>query len=559
VLTARVYPVVIAMPGGKIKPEPETLPAPEPRPPFFDRRKLLARRAEPDARGLLAGMRIRKKLVFLHTLFSIALAAILLVALRPALNEVVVRAEVDQCRRLLDVVAPSLESGGVRVRDPGLQSLIENLPIQSGKPEEIGVSSSSAAEAMATPLRAVATLLPGGVTGAVVYVPGQGDAVGAFHALAVRIEDARRAVTRLYVFVVGALLGVYALVALALEVFVLPRAVYAPIRRMLEADRAVQEGRLDRELIPREAIPADELGQIMSSRNESIEKLRRHEAALADALSRLETVANDLRRKNHLLQTTQRTLADAERLASLGMMSAGIAHELNTPLAVLKGLVEKLNTDPRAGMDPAQAALMLRVVTRLERLGDSLLDFARVRPPASRPTVLRTCVAEAVTLVRLDREGAGVEVRNSLSEEMVVECDPDRLIQVFVNLIRNAVDAIRIGGGGGGLVAIEADAFERDGQRWVSVRIIDDGPGIDAAILPRLFEPFASTRLDARGTGLGLAVAEGIVREHAGVLLARNRTDRSGAIFEILLPCHPVRAGGDESPIESTSTPATLP
>jgi two-component system sensor histidine kinase HupT/HoxJ len=70
----------------------------------------------------------------------------------------------------------------------------------------------------------------------------------------------------------------------------------------------------------------------------------------------------------------------------------------------------------------------------------------------------------------------------------------------------------------------------------VSISFVDDGPGIDAEILPRLFEPFASTRLDSRGTGLGLAVAEGIVREHGGVLLARNRPERGGAVFELTFP-----------------------
>jgi signal transduction histidine kinase len=74
---------------------------------------------------------------------------------------------------------------------------------------------------------------------------------------------------------------------------------------------------------------------------------------------------------------------------------------------------------------------------------------------------------------------------------------------------------------------------------WVALRIRDTGPGIDAAVLPHVFEPFVSTRLDSRGTGLGLAVSEGIVREHGGVILARNRTDRpapSGAEFEVLMP-----------------------
>jgi signal transduction histidine kinase len=334
---------------------------------------------------------------------------------------------------------------------------------------------------------------------------------------------------------------------------------------MREADAAVREGRRDQELIPDAAMPRDELGEIMRSRNESIRALREHETALADALAEIERVATDLKRKNHLLERARQNLRDADRLASLGMMSAGIAHELNTPLAVLKGLVEKLHKDPRAGMEPAQAALMLRVVQRLERLGESLLDFARVRPPMTRRVELRGLVDEAVALVRLDRGAGDIEITSAIPAGMELDCDADRMVQVLVNLTRNAVDAIRRGRGPAraaptadepethpgapagpgtrrlGRIAIAAAEQHREGEpgpgAWVSITVTDDGPGIDPDILPRLFEPFASTTLDARGTGLGLAVSEGIIREHGGVLLAKNRDDgHSGAVFEIVMP-----------------------
>src|SRR5205814_10689547 len=128
---------------------------------------------------------------------------------------------------------------------------------------------------------------------------------------------------------------------------------------------------------------------------------------------RLEQVANDLKRKNHLLETARRNLADADRLASLGMMSAGIAHELNTPLTVLKGLVEKLNSHPRE-LDKTQAALMLRVVPRLERLGDSLLDFARARQPSIRRVPLAPLVQETMLLVGLDRDAGSVAITSTV-------------------------------------------------------------------------------------------------------------------------------------------------
>jgi signal transduction histidine kinase len=505
-------------------------PQPAPPPPFFDRRRLKV--ARPASRGLLAGMRIRKKLILLHTSFSVVLALILLFALRPTITEVVERAEIDEAKLLLEALAPSIQSGHPelpRTRDPDNQV----IP-RSGSAEDLEIDPATVAAATAAPGRPIAAHTSAIGPGAVLFAPARDQTPATFHAIAVRIPDARAAVTRLYVLMVLALLGVYALVAAALEVFVLPENVYRPIRRMLAADHAVQEGRKEAEIIPEAAIPADELGEIMRSRNESVLKLRSQEAALADALSRLEQVANDLKRKNHLLETARRNLAESDRLASLGMMSAGIAHELNTPLTVLKGLVEKLNAHPK-DLDKAQAALMLRVVQRLERLGDSLLDFARARPTSVRQVPLAPLVQEAMLLVGLDRDAASVQIDSRVPPDLMLACDPDRMMQVLVNLVRNAVDAVR-STGNGQTVTIAADPSDKDGRHWISLTITDTGPGIDPAILPHLFEPFVSTRLDSRGTGLGLAVADGIVREHGGVILARNRTDRSGAVFEVLLP-----------------------
>ena len=182
---------------------------------------------------------------------------------------------------------------------------------------------------------------------------------------------------------------------------------------------------------------------------------------------------------------------------------------------------------------------MLRVVQRLERLSESLLDFARVRPPESRPISLASVVEEAMTLLRLDREFAGVDVVSDVSASLIVECDGDRMIQVLVNLLRNAAQALdtnRRERSESARIHVAAQAFARDGVEWVGLTITDNGPGIDPELLSRLFEPFVSTRLDSRGTGLGLAVADGIVREHGGVLLARNLPGRAGAVFEVILP-----------------------
>ncbi|MCC6393369.1 MAG: hypothetical protein IT167_22400, partial [Bryobacterales bacterium] len=129
--------------------------------------------------------------------------------------------------------------------------------------------------------------------------------------------------------------AIYVLAVLTLEFLIMPQYVYRPIKVMLRADRATQEDDRAHELIRDEEILDDEIGQIMRSRNVTVEELRRHEDNLARALE-------DLRAKNEMLEAAKKHLEDQDRLASIGMLSASVAHEINTPLTVLHGSIEKL-------------------------------------------------------------------------------------------------------------------------------------------------------------------------------------------------------------------------
>lgn len=507
--------------------------------------------------GPLAGLRIRQKLIALHTLFTLLLTGVLLVALRPAVDGVVRSAEAQRADDALQLRADAPPAGPDEAAGP---DGAEGLRIRRGPASMLGLRPADVARAL--DLRAPITVRgPAGWTTRLLVTPpptdrlaGPASAAQEPQALVVsaRLPGARAAATRVYALVVASMIVLYALVAVSLEVFVLPRHVYSPIRTMLRAERAVQAGDQRNELVPESMIPNDEIGEIMRSRNESMRALRRQEAELAVALSRLEHVAADLRLKNHRLENARRNLEGADRLASIGMMSAGIAHELNTPLAVAKGLVEKLAKAPAAGLPDSEAQLLRRVVGRLERLSEGLLDFARARSPSRELVPLPPLVDEAFTLVRLDRRAAGVALRHEVPAGFAVWADADRMLQVVVNLVRNAVDAFAAPRPGGPsadarapadppCVVVRAAPVQRDGADWTLVTVQDNGPGIDPAILPVLFEPFASTRLDAHGTGLGLAVVEGIVTEHGGVIVARgpDTPGRTGAVFEILLPQGP--------------------
>jgi len=494
-------------------------------------------------RALAWVLRIRTKLIVLHTAFSLTLALVLIATLQPEVNDILRRAQAEECAFALELYHADAQ-GGQAITDE------EVLILARGSASELALERALASRARETPGIPLSTLNEAGAVMAVLFDEQQGE----YFSVTLGSSATQGAVRRLYVVLVVALLVVYALIAVAMEALVLPRQVYRPISRLLRADEAVQLGNREAELIPDDEIPNDELGGIMRSRNRSIVKLREQEKALADALDQVEVIACELKKKNHLLETARRNLADQDRLVSLGMLSAGIAHELNTPLAVLKGTTERFAENPGGAVEPDKLALMIRVIRRLERLGDSLLDFARARSPRYASAALSPLADEAWTLISLDRDAGSIVFRNDIPPDLNIEMDADRMTQVFVNIIRNAVDAIQ----GAGEITVSAEYITRDGGQWALIRTTDDGPGISPTLFPKLFEPFATSRLDANGTGLGLAVAEGIIKEHNGVITAQNNEGR-GATFEIVIPVAPIcddEPRPDESLFDQTTEAA---
>ena len=338
---------------------------------------------------------------------------------------------------------------------------------------------------------------------------------GVYFALYPYLPD--QAKTNLFI-VLGA---IYVLAVLALETTIMPLYVYRPLRLMLSADQATQHGDRDHELVDESLIPADEIGQIMRSRNATIIDLRKREEELEEALRRLEA---------------------QDRLVSLGLLSASVAHELNTPLTVLQGSIEKLNENTHDPATLERLARMLRVTQRIRKISESLVDFSRVRKQHVEPVPLRQLVDDAWSLVAIDEKAGRANFSNQVGSEHIATGNSDRLIQVFVNLLRNALYAIRPQGN----IVVHSKKLHRNAQSWISIAVEDDGPGIPADVLPDIFEAFVSTRLDAKGTGLGLTVAEGIVHQHGGTISACNRS-RGGACLELTLPAAEVRRAGSAS------------
>jgi signal transduction histidine kinase len=303
---------------------------------------------------------------------------------------------------------------------------------------------------------------------------------------------------------------IYVLSIVFLEFIIMPQYVYGPIRLMLEADHATQSGDRENELIDQRFITKDEIGRIMQSRNSTVIELRRQEDDLASALQKIE---------------------EQDRLVSLGLLSTSVAHELNTPLAVLQGSVEKLLETEKDAHTLDRLARMLRVTQRLRKISEGLVDFARLRTKETEAVFLRPIVDESWALVAIDEKASAISFHNAIGEHEAVPGNADRLVQVFVNLLRNALLAVP----NEGEIRVESKSFVRGNQEWICCSVLDNGPGIPSHVLNNLFKVFVTTRLDSRGTGLGLTVAEGIVTQHGGSITADNRPS-GGAALRVILP-----------------------
>lgn len=466
------------------------------------------------------GLPVRVKFIVLHNAFFLVLGLALYFALGPSLNQIVKNSVAREQAIIVEIF---------RINPSDLRQIrAEGYTFQEGT-----------ADSLRIPLRARPWLLnhPTGVW----KEPAQPGYYARFdkqtqlwQVITLDSHISQQVARRFHLRLAAALGIVYVLAVLVLELLVLPRYVYGPINDLLAADAALQAGDRERELIAPYLIPADERGQIMTSRNKTVTLLRRHERKLKETLRQLEEIASDLKRKNHLLETAKQNLASQDRLASLGILSAGVAHELNTPLAVLQGSLEKLAETASDGPLAERLQRMLRVTQRLRGISESLIDFARARTQTLAPVNIKPLLEEAWSLVRIEPKATGIVFSNQAKDSDQIMGNADRMLQVFVNLLKNAVDAVD----GSGHVTVTTESLIQDQKNWVKINFDDDGPGIRPDILPVIFEPFVTSRLDARGTGLGLAVAEGIIYQHGGVIVAGNRTE-GGARFEVTLPASP--------------------
>jgi two-component system sensor histidine kinase PilS (NtrC family) len=230
------------------------------------------------------------------------------------------------------------------------------------------------------------------------------------------------------------------------------------------------------------------------------------------------------------LRTLEETMRRAERLATVGQLAAGIAHEIRNPLASISGSVELLGQAPRVSEDDkALMAIVVREIERLDQLINELLEYANPRPRTLVSFDLLTVLSEVVQVMRQDKGRGEVSLETELPEgPIMLTADPSQLRQVMWNLCRNAIEAAKEASDGG-VVTVRT----REDAVGVTIEVEDNGPGIASDNLPRIFDPFFTTK--KRGTGLGLATSHAIVTEHGGTVAVRSAPGQ-GTRFVVRLP-----------------------
>jgi len=300
------------------------------------------------------------------------------------------------------------------------------------------------------------------------------------------------------------------------------RAVGRPLVRLLEAARRL-EGAAELPMLG----PPEDAGGGLSRAAIAFERTA---AALEEERARLRQKIAELEKANQELASARRQLLRSERLAAVGLLAAGVAHEIGNPLGAITGYAE-LAQEKVAASRTAEAGDFLRRIAadarRIDAIVRDLLDLSRPERVELKAVAVGPVLEDALATARVQERFGGVRVEVDLSPDLPpVRADARRLSQVLLNLLLNAADATE----GRGRIRVEA----RRTPGEVELTVADDGPGIPAQSLPRLFDPFFTTKAPGQGTGLGLAVCHALMEAFGGSISAEPGEER-GAVFRLTL------------------------
>jgi signal transduction histidine kinase len=404
---------------------------------------------------------------------------------------------------LLVASAPGRDRGGVAGapapaagREPGVAAALAGLErVERSERAVAGEREATTDLRVYQPLRG-----PGGREGAVRYTVPIGSTLGAADARSRRLLLGLGILDGGLILLVGALL--------------IGRLVVRPVTELGRTAERLARG--ERSLRAREDAPG-EVGSLAASFNHMV-------ATLEDKVAQLEARTRELDASREQLQR-------ADRLASLGRLAAGLAHEIGNPLGAMLGYVEILQR-PGQGDDPGLAQDVLerlhREIERIHRIMQDLLAYSRPAPERVLPVDVGEVVEAALELMRPQPRFREVTLRPEIpAGPPAVAAPPGRLTQVLVNLLLNAADAVA----GRGEVRVRA---RRDGEEVV-VEVEDTGPGVPAEDRERIFDPFFTTKAPGQGTGLGLSTSLGLCETFGATLTLEGTPPGSGATFAIRL------------------------
>ncbi|AXI56258.1 Adaptive-response sensory-kinase SasA (plasmid) [Pseudoseohaeicola sp. NH-UV-7] len=328
-----------------------------------------------------------------------------------------------------------------------------------------------------------------------------------------------------------------AIVALTVPLFLrIARGIFAPLERMTKTMREVEEGNLEARIGP--VGTRDEIGEVASHLDTLLDQVRDRDQALrnwAEELNtRVEQRTEELRDANKKLETTFQQLVVSEKLASIGEITAGVAHEINNPVAVIQGNVDVMRAalgDKAADLN-TEFSLIDRQVQRINAIVGKLLQFARPSEfsGTADSVALDEVIEDCLVLVGYGISQTDTTVIRDFQDAPNVMMDHGELQQVIINLLVNALQAMD----GSGVLTLRIKPQSRNDRQGVSVEIKDSGAGIADDILDKVFDPFFTTK-PGEGSGLGLSISQTLVQRAGGQIMAQHGSD-GGTVFTVWLP-----------------------